>query len=102
VAGTLVIIEAKGKDNTCLIGVLKVEMKGMKEKKNGVAIENGHYLGDGLWILHLDQLISPVRSSNMDYRVIANSQARIGKIDIILIDQAMEYAESHLDIGEWT
>jgi predicted ribosome-associated RNA-binding protein Tma20 len=29
-------------------------MKGKKEKKNGVAIEHGHYLGDGLWIIHLD------------------------------------------------
>jgi PUA domain protein len=53
-AGTPVIIEAEGKDNACLIGVLKVSTKEMKDKKKGVAIEDGHYLGDGLWKLSLD------------------------------------------------
>ena len=46
-------IEAEGKEHPCLIGVLKMGTKEMKEKKKGVGIENGHYVGDGLWKLDL-------------------------------------------------
>jgi len=53
-AGSIVIVEAEGKDNACLIGVLKMGTKDMKEKKKGVAIDDGHYVGDGLWKLTLD------------------------------------------------
>lgn len=52
-AGDVVVVEAEGKDNACMIGVLKMGTKEMKEKKKGVGIENGHYLGDGLWKLDL-------------------------------------------------
>ena len=49
----MVVVDAEGKENACMIGVLKMGTKEMKEKKKGVAIENGHYVGDGLWKLDL-------------------------------------------------
>lgn len=52
-AGDVVVVDAEGKDNACMIGVLKMGTKEMKEKKKGVGIENGHYVGDGLWKLDL-------------------------------------------------
>ncbi|THX13721.1 hypothetical protein D6D13_03600 [Aureobasidium pullulans] len=52
-AGDIVVVEAEGKENACLVGVLKMSTKDMKEKKKGVGLENGHYLGDGLWNLSL-------------------------------------------------
>jgi len=53
-AGTVVVVEAEGKDTACSIGVLKMGTAEMKEKKKGVGIENGHYLGDGLWKMRVD------------------------------------------------
>lgn len=53
-AGDIVVVEAEGKDTACMVGVLKMSTKEMKEKKKGVGIENGHYLGDGLWKLELN------------------------------------------------
>jgi PUA domain protein len=52
--GAIVVIEAEGKENACLIGPLKMSTKDMKSKKKGVAVEDGHYLGDGLWKMNLD------------------------------------------------
>ncbi|KAI7479248.1 hypothetical protein KC351_g7675 [Hortaea werneckii] len=49
--GEVVVVDAEGKENACMIGVLKMGTKEMKEKKKGVGIENGHYVGDGLWKL---------------------------------------------------
>ncbi|KAH0362905.1 hypothetical protein KCU89_g19074, partial [Aureobasidium melanogenum] len=51
--GDIVVVEAEGKENACLVGVLKMGTKEMKDKKKGVGLENGHYLGDGLWNLSL-------------------------------------------------
>lgn len=51
--GDIVVVDAEGKENACMIGVLKMGSKEMKEKKKGIAIENGHYVGDGLWKLDL-------------------------------------------------
>ncbi|KAF2859828.1 hypothetical protein K470DRAFT_277436 [Piedraia hortae CBS 480.64] len=48
-AGQIVVVDAEGKENACLVGVLRMGTSEMKEKKKGVAIDNGHYLGDGLW-----------------------------------------------------
>lgn len=53
-AGTVVIVEAEGKETACAIGELVMSSKEMKEKKKGVAIEAPHYLGDGLWKMALD------------------------------------------------
>ena len=52
-AGDVVVVDAEGKENACMVGVLKMGSKEMKEKKKGIAIENGHYVGDGLWKLDL-------------------------------------------------
>lgn len=53
-AGDVVVVDAEGKDNACMVGVLKMGSKEMKEKKKGPGIENGHYVGDGLWKLDLN------------------------------------------------
>ena len=52
--GEVVVIEAEGKENACMVGVLKCGTEEMKKVKKGVAVEGGHYLGDGLWKLNLD------------------------------------------------
>jgi len=53
-AGEVVVIEAEGKEEACCVGVLKMGTKEMKEAKKGVAMDAGHYLGDGLWKMPLD------------------------------------------------
>lgn len=52
-AGEVVVVDAEGKESSCMVGVLKMGTKEMKEQKKGVGIENGHYIGDGLWKLDL-------------------------------------------------
>ena len=52
-AGAVVVVDSEGKENACMVGVLKVGTKEMKEKKKGPGIENGHFLGDGLWKLDI-------------------------------------------------
>ncbi|PPJ53387.1 hypothetical protein CBER1_01016 [Cercospora berteroae] len=52
-AGDVVVVDAEGKENACMVGVLSVGTKEMKEKKKGPGIEGGHYVGDGLWKLDL-------------------------------------------------
>ena len=52
--GTVVVIEAEGKETACMVGVLKMGTDEMKKVKKGQACEAGHYLGDGLWGLKLD------------------------------------------------
>lgn len=51
--GEVVTVEAEGKEHACMVGVLKMGTKEMREKKKGVGIENGHFVGDGLWKLEL-------------------------------------------------
>ena len=51
--GTVVVIEAEGKETACMVGVLKMGTAEMREKKKGQACESGHYLGDGLWTMAL-------------------------------------------------
>jgi PUA domain protein len=52
-AGDVVVIEAEGKENACMVGVLKMGTEEIKKAKKGQACEAGHYLGDGLWGLSL-------------------------------------------------
>lgn len=52
-AGEVVVVDAEGKENACMVGVLKMGTREMKEKKKGVAVENGHFVGDALWKLDL-------------------------------------------------
>ncbi|KAJ5249062.1 hypothetical protein N7468_000513 [Penicillium chermesinum] len=53
-AGQVVAVKAEGKEEVCLIGVLKVGTEEIKSKGKGVVMDEGHYLGDGLWRLQLD------------------------------------------------
>jgi predicted RNA-binding protein (TIGR00451 family) len=52
--GEVVVVTAEGKEEACMVGVLKMGTEEMKSLGKGVAVENGHYLGDGLWKMHLD------------------------------------------------
>ena len=52
--GDVAVIMAEGKEEACLVGQLKMGTEEMKEKKKGVAMDNGHYLGDGLWKMSID------------------------------------------------
>ena len=52
--GDVAVIVAEGKEEACLVGQLRQGTEEMKEKKKGVVIDSGHYLGDGLWNLTID------------------------------------------------
>ena len=52
--GEIVAVEAEGKEEVCLIGQLRMGTEDIKEKKKGVVMDTGHYLGDGLWKLSID------------------------------------------------
>ena len=52
--GDIAVVEAEGKAEACLIGQLRMGTEEIKEKKKGVAIDAGHYLGDGLWKMTID------------------------------------------------
>ena len=53
-AGQIVAVKAEGKEEVCLVGMLKVGTEEIKSKGKGVVMDEGHYLGDGLWRMHLD------------------------------------------------
>lgn len=53
-AGQVVAVKAEGKEEACLVGTLKVGTEEMKNKGKGIVIDEGHYLGDGLWRMQLD------------------------------------------------
>jgi PUA domain protein len=44
-----VAIYAEGKEHAMAVGLTKMSTKDMKEINKGVAVENIHYLNDGLW-----------------------------------------------------
>ena len=52
--GDVVVVEAEGKEEACLIGQLRMGTEEIKEKKKGVVMDSGHYLGDGLWKISID------------------------------------------------
>jgi PUA domain protein len=52
--GDIVVIEAEGKENACMVGTLLMGTEKMKKDKKGYAMDDGHYLGDHLWSLPLD------------------------------------------------
>ncbi|RAL00348.1 GTP-binding protein YchF [Aspergillus ibericus CBS 121593] len=53
-AGQVVAVKAEGKEMVCLVGVLKVGTEEIKSLGKGVVMDEGHYLGDGLWRFNLD------------------------------------------------
>ncbi|EEH21054.2 hypothetical protein PABG_03285 [Paracoccidioides brasiliensis Pb03] len=48
-AGEVVAVKAEGKEEICMVGRLKMGTEEMKKKGKGVVMDEGHYLGDGLW-----------------------------------------------------
>ncbi|KAK4236215.1 hypothetical protein C8A03DRAFT_35884 [Achaetomium macrosporum] len=52
--GEPVVVMAEGKEEACAVGVLTMGTKEIKEKGKGPAMEEAHYLGDGLWRLSLE------------------------------------------------
>jgi PUA domain protein len=51
--GEVVVVNAEGKEEACLVGVLEMGTEEMKKANKGVAMANGHFLGDGLWKMDL-------------------------------------------------
>ena len=51
--GKVVVVKAEGKEEACLVGVLDMGTEEMKKAGKGVAMANGHFLGDGLWKMEL-------------------------------------------------
>ena len=52
--GDVVVVEAEGKEEACLVGQLRMATEDIKLKKKGVVMDSGHYLGDGLWKLNIE------------------------------------------------
>lgn len=49
--GEVVVVGAEGKEEACMVGRLKMGTAEMRSKKKGVVMDEGHFLGDGLWRL---------------------------------------------------
>ena len=47
--GTIVAIHAEDKTHACAIGIMKMDSNVVKSTNKGTALDNLHYLGDGLW-----------------------------------------------------
>ncbi|KAK0621635.1 hypothetical protein B0T17DRAFT_508967 [Bombardia bombarda] len=52
--GEPVVVMAEGKEEACAVGILVMGTKEIKDKGKGPVIEEGHFLGDGLWRLNTD------------------------------------------------
>ena len=52
--GDVAVIEAEGKEEACLVGQLRMGTEEIREKKKGVVMDAGHFLGDGLWKISID------------------------------------------------
>lgn len=52
--GSPVVIRAEGKEEACAVGLLSMGTKDVREKGKGPVVEEGHYLGDGLWRLQTE------------------------------------------------
>jgi len=53
-SGAPVAVRAEGKEEACAVGVLSMSTQDIREKGKGPVIEEGHYLGDGLWRLNTE------------------------------------------------
>jgi PUA domain protein len=52
--GSPIVITAEGKEEACSVGLLSMGTKEAREVGKGPVVEEGHYLGDGLWRLVTD------------------------------------------------
>lgn len=48
--GQPVVLMAEGKENACAVGMVKMTPDDARANPRGVAVDNIHYLNDGLWI----------------------------------------------------
>ncbi|KPM06883.1 PUA domain-containing protein [Sarcoptes scabiei] len=48
---TIVTVVAENKQNAIAVGILKMSVENISKINKGIAIENVHYLNDGLWRL---------------------------------------------------
>jgi malignant T-cell-amplified sequence len=53
-AGQPVVVRAEGKEEACLVGLLSIGTQEVRSVGKGPVVEEGHYLGDGLWRLVTD------------------------------------------------
>ena len=53
-AGQPVVVSAEGKEEACLVGLLSMGTQEVRSVGKGPVVEEGHYLGDGLWRLVTD------------------------------------------------
>nr|WCZ58457.1 translation machinery-associated protein 20 [Andalucia godoyi] len=49
--GDVVAVFAEGKQHPLAIGVMKMSSADIRSQNAGIAIENAHHLGDGLWLV---------------------------------------------------
>jgi malignant T-cell-amplified sequence len=52
--GEPVVVRAEGKEEACLVGMLSMGTAEARTVGKGPVVEEGHYLGDGLWRLITD------------------------------------------------
>ena len=52
--GDVAVVEAEGKEEACLVGQLRMGTEEIREKKKGIVMDAGHFLGDGLWKVSID------------------------------------------------
>lgn len=47
--GAVVGVKGEGKENACLVGIMKMTSEEIARINDGVGVEACHYLGDHLW-----------------------------------------------------
>jgi len=64
-SGMVVTVNAEGKENACMVGILKMSTDNIRKENKVGGVETVHYLGDGLWKLDVDKgaIDNPKRSS---------------------------------------
>lgn len=51
--GSVVAVGAEGKEEVCMVGRLKMGTDEVRKVGKGMVLDEGHYLGDGLWGLEV-------------------------------------------------
>lgn len=51
ISGTVVAVMAEGKQHALGVGVTLLSSADIAKKNKGIAVENCHYLNDGLWYM---------------------------------------------------
>mmetsp|Transcript_38337 Transcript_38337/g.114814 ORF Transcript_38337/g.114814 Transcript_38337/m.114814 type:complete len:89 (-) Transcript_38337:44-310(-) len=53
-AESIIAVYAEGKEHALAIGVTTLSTETIRSENKGVAVENTHYLKDGLWLLRTE------------------------------------------------